>query len=276
MKLSNLNLTAFHTTAQTLNVTRAAEVLSITQSALSQRISSLENELGMTLFIRDSKGLIITPDGERLLRYTEVLTSLESEFLEDIGDDSLRGTLRVAGYSSIMRSKIIPTLSPIMRKNPQVNINFLTFEMKDIPDALSSARADVAILDYSLSKKGVKEVVIGEEEYVVIESAKFKTPTLTYLDHDPDDRTTELFFKIQNSVPAYKRMFMGDVYDIIEGVEQGLGRAAMSLHLIEKNSKIKIVKGFKIMKRPIILHYYDRPFYTKIEKEVMSLFENKF
>lgn len=62
---------------------------------------------------------------------------------------------------------------------------------------------------------------------------------------------------------------MGDIYGIIDGVELGLGRAVVSKHLL-KGRKLKIVPGYKKHIQPVILHYYDRPYFSNLFKEILS------
>ncbi len=69
MRLSHRQLSAFMTVAATLNFTRAAERLHITQSALSQRIRQLEMEIGTTLLNRSCQGVELTEAGSRVLRF---------------------------------------------------------------------------------------------------------------------------------------------------------------------------------------------------------------
>ncbi len=84
MSLSSLHLDAFFAAAQSLNFSRAARDLHITQSALSQRVKALEEDLGLTLFVRLPRGVQLTEAGERLLRYCQARSSLESELIEHL------------------------------------------------------------------------------------------------------------------------------------------------------------------------------------------------
>lgn len=274
MKISNLGLSAFYEAALKLHMTEAAAELGITQSALSQRIKALEDDLETTLFIREGKGLSLTEAGEELLNYCKNQSSFELELLSKLKsqDNQLGGTLRIAAFSSVLRSMIIPALAPFLRKNQQVSVIFSSHEVKELYNVLKSGEADLVITDYSMDRKGIIEKILGQEEYVVIESLKHKSDIPdVYLDHGPPDNATESFFAHQNHVPVYRRSFMGDVYGIIDGVEQGLGRAVMSRHLIEDNKKIKIVTGHKKYQRPITLHYFERPFYPRLLKEVIQV-----
>ena len=276
MKMSSLQLEAFLQTAKLRSFSRAATALSVTPSALSQRISNLEAELETTLFIRDPSGPLLTSTGEQLLRYCQVMDSLEQEVLSDLKSSigKLAGSIRVAAFSSVLRSVIIPSLAGFLRANPMVHCEFQSDEMTQLPSVLKTAEADFVILDYPLKKSGILEHVLGKEEYVVIESAKFDSPEDLYLDHGPDDNATELFFREQPRAPVkIRRSFMGDVYGIIDGVERGLGRAVMSRHLAEGNPRLKMLKGYRSYHRTVTLHYFEQPYYSRLHQEVVRQLE---
>lgn len=273
MKLPSHQVSAFIELAKSKSFSKAANTLAVTQSALSQRISNLEVDLETTLFIREPSGLILTTAGEMLLRYCQTAQSLEEEVLKSLKSNSTRfaGTFRIAGFSSIMRSIIIPSLSPFLRDNPDVICEFKSFEVAELFDVLRSSKADIVILDYHLNKNGIIEHIIGQEEYVVIESRAYESPSDLYLDHGPHDNATESFFKFQSSAPkTFRRSFMGDVYGIINGVEEGLGRAVMSKHLLKNNKKVKTLKGYKKYVRDITLNYFEQPFYSTLQKEIVN------
>ncbi len=277
MRIPSHELEAFFTVARTLNFTHAAQSLFVTQSALSQRIQKLEGELETTLFVR-GRNLRLTESGQKLLRYCQSYKGLEEEFLLDLksSDQSLGGILRVAAYSSILRSLLIPTLAPFLRKHTKVHCEFGSFEVVELPAVLERAEADFVVSDYRMNKAHVEEVLLGFEEFVVIESKRYKCPENIYLDHGPHDNATESFFATQKNRPQnYRRSFMGDVYGILDGVEEGFGRAVMSKHLVEERKKLKIVSGFNPYKREVVLHYFKRPYYPKLHSAFMSQLQSK-
>ncbi|MFM8314231.1 MAG: LysR family transcriptional regulator, partial [Deltaproteobacteria bacterium] len=69
MSISSSQLDAFFACSQTGNFTKAAKLLHLTQSALSQRILNLEGELQTTLFIRERNGIRLTSAGRELVQY---------------------------------------------------------------------------------------------------------------------------------------------------------------------------------------------------------------
>jgi DNA-binding transcriptional LysR family regulator len=278
MKISSHGLQAFLQTALKLNVTQAAKDLGLTQSALSQRLALLEEDLEVTLFIREPRGLKLTDSGQKLLRYASLNRNLEEELLFELKGESqdLAGTLRLGAYSSVLRSVILPALAPLLRKYPQVHVDFQSYEMSELAEVLKTAKADLIVTDFALHKKGLVEEILGYEEYVVIESAKFEGPADLYLDHGPEDAATEEFFRAQSRAPkAYRRAYMGDVYGIIDGVEMGLGRAVMSKHLIADHGRVKPVRGFAAAKRAVTLHYFEQPFYSRLMKKIIEELKDK-
>ena len=66
---------------------------------------------------------------------------------------------------------------------------------------------------------------------------------------------------------------MGDVYGILDGVALGLGRAVMSKHLVEEDSRFKIIKTSKKYLRPIVLCFYKQAYYPAIQKKSRELLQ---
>ena len=271
MGLSSLYLDAFFAAARSLNFSLAARELHITQSALSQRIKGLEEELDLTLFVRLPRGVQLTDAGTRLLRYCQARFSMEQELLEQLTGKSskqgLGGVVRIGGYSSVVRSVLMPALSPILRDNPNVQVHFQNAELRDLPDLMLTGNVNFIVSDTQLHRADVETVQLGQEECVMAESAEHPTQDGVYLDHDPDDPTTVKFFSMQaGAMPEYRRNFMDETYAIIDGVAHGLGRALVSRHLIARDPRIRVVSGYRSMFVPVLLHYHKQPFYTALQR----------
>lgn len=276
MGLSSIYLDAFFAAARTLNFSTAARELHITQSALSQRIKGLEEELDLTLFIRLSRGVQLTDAGDRLLRYCQARSSLEQEVIDQLKGtntavEGLGGVVRIGGYSSIVRSVVMPALSPLLRANRKVQVHFQNAEMRQLPELLATGNVDLIVTDTPLHKADTEIVPLGQEEYVMAEGLEHVLDTETYLDHDPDDPTTAKFFSLQGKdPPSYRRSFMDEIYAIIDAVALGLGKAVISRHLIARDPRIRILPGFASMFVPVMLAYHKQPFYTALQKAVIQ------
>lgn len=275
MKLSSIQLAAFFEVAKTLNFTQAADQLHITQSALSQRIMNLEEDLGKTLFIR-GKTIRLTEQGEKLLRYCQMQAGLESELLQDLKNtEQMGGLLRIAGFSSVMWSVIMPSLSEMIRSNPAIQTDFKVLEIRDLLKALTSGEVDFIVTGEKINKEGLKTHILGFEENVYVVSKKFNETNDKFLDHDSEDPTTVSFLKRCSKPAPKKRSYLDDIYGIIEGVTLGWGSAIVPRHLVENNKDIKLKTGVAPQRSPVYLSYYEQPYYSKLhETTVSTLLQN--
>ena len=133
---------AFESAARRLSFTAAAEEIGMTQSAVSQHVKSLETSLGVALFIRRPRGLSLTDDGRKLL--PQVSSALETLTVAARNFDTVpsKNVLTVAASVSIAQWLISPRLNEFTKKNPEINIRFLSTIW---PDDFHTVRADVEI-----------------------------------------------------------------------------------------------------------------------------------
>ncbi len=277
MSLPSNQLDAFVSVAKSLSFSGAAKMLNITQSALSQRILNLESELGSTLFIRESSGIRLTDLGQRLLRYCSMKDSLESEFLDHLRAENkatLGGIIRIGGFSTVVRSVLIPSLNQMINKNSNLQVEIYTKEVQQLPALLETGAADFIMLNRACEKQGVENVLIGHELNVLVEPKNTNFQADIFLDHDQNDTTTIDFFKIQKNPPkTIRRSFFDEIYTIIDGVLAGAGRAVLPIHLLKNQKNLKISKGYQPLKTPVYFCYYRQPFYTALQKEVIKNIE---
>ena len=112
----------------TPNVTRTAERLNMTQSALSKRLQQIEDELGAQIVVRFSKGVILTPEGEYLAgKAREFLTGYEEirRTILQVGNGE-SGLIRIGATNGFARSILPPYFKEYRRRFPNVEIDITT------------------------------------------------------------------------------------------------------------------------------------------------------
>lgn len=136
MARRNLNdLLAFVTVAREGSFTRAAKVLGVTQSALSQTVKALEDRLDIRLLARTTRSLSLTPPGERLVnaighRFDEIEAELAAL---TVLRDKPAGTVRITCADHVLRAVIWPKLLPVLRDYPEIEIEFdVSYGLRDI------------------------------------------------------------------------------------------------------------------------------------------------
>jgi DNA-binding transcriptional LysR family regulator len=280
MSLSSLQLDAFHEVAKTKSFSAAAENLNVTQSALSQRVLNLEEDLGASLFVREPKGIRLTSQGQRLLMYCEARASLESEARSQIetGRTEMTGTIRIAGFSSIMKSLVLPAVAEFIHRNPQVLFDLQTRELHELPDMLRSGRADFVFTAQPLQSPSVKSHLIGFEQNVLVKRKRSPVVENVFVDHDERDETTVQFFKAQKASlqpKEWKRSYSGDIETLIAAVKAGVGLAVIPVHLAQLENEIEIMKGYKAVESAVYLSEHEQILTTKLHTAVSELLRTK-
>lgn len=273
MDIRTSDLVAFLKIYELGTISKAANDIGMTQSALSQKVQRLEDLLHAPIFVRHPRHLELTSSGEKLLIYAKTALNMQDDFFKsfDQYQEELSGIIRIAGYSSVMRSMIQPKLAQLMLKHPSVNIEFSVHEMFELESILKTNSADMIITDYLPQVASFEVKQIEQEEYVIIESRTKPQPDI-FLDHGHFDNATKSFFEFQGSQRTYTRRFMGDVYSIIDGVHMGLGSAVMSKHLIERDKRFKVKKSSKRYIRPVVLSCLKQTYYSPLHKKVLEAF----
>src|ERR1700756_588300 len=133
MELSQLEV--FLTVAREGRFSRAAEKLFRTQSAVSQTIRKLEDELGESLFDRSSREGVLTDAGKVLLEYAEKLINLRSEAAESLTElrELQKGKLVIAA-NELNILYLLPLLAEFRRLHPMIRITVERTLGSHIPD----------------------------------------------------------------------------------------------------------------------------------------------
>lgn len=124
-----------------------AQALSYTPSAVSQQLSLLERETGVTLFERVGRGVRLTDDAVGLVAHAEaVLARLEQAESElAAAQPQIRGTLRVASFQSVVVELAPPALTLLAERHPQLRVEISHREVGPAYSALLSHQFDVIL-----------------------------------------------------------------------------------------------------------------------------------
>jgi DNA-binding transcriptional LysR family regulator len=157
----NLNdLLAFVTVAREGSFTRAAALLGVTQSALSQTVRTLEERLQIRLLTRTTRSVAPTAAGERLAsaighRFDEIEAELDA--LTELRDKPA-GTVRITCGDHVLRSVLLPRLGPLLHDYPDITIEFdVSYGFRDIV----ADRFDAGVRMGSTIDKDMVAVSIG-------------------------------------------------------------------------------------------------------------------
>lgn len=130
------------------NLSRAAQFLCLTQSALSHQLKALEAHFGLTLFVRKSAPLTFTPAGKRLLALAEQVVPAIEETERDIARlaQGTGGTLRIAVECHTCFDWLMPAMDAFRQRWPEVELDIVSGFHADPVGLLHQDRADLAIV----------------------------------------------------------------------------------------------------------------------------------
>ena len=195
-------LEAFIKVHQSSSFTKAANELGLTQSALSQKVARLEDLLSATLFVRNQGSIGLSSSGEKLLLFAKEQLEHESFFLGQFEqkNNNLTGIIRIAGFSSVIRSAIIPTLAPILKENKKLHKQILEIE----------------VLRFSMYEEKINTMIaknILKEELIKGESANLIQHIRVFSDYWlPSAQVYEV--NVNMSINKYAKLFLSLFYSL--------------------------------------------------------------
>lgn len=140
----------FYHVAVTLSFSEASKQLFISQSAVSQSIKVLEKKLNQPLFIRSTKKVQLTPEGEILLKHIEPAMNLiqkgENQLLE--AHTLNGGQLRIGASDTICRYYLVPYLKQFHKEYPNIHIKVINHTSIECAKALENGQTDFIIANY--------------------------------------------------------------------------------------------------------------------------------
>jgi len=167
MELSQLEV--FVAVARERRFSRAAEKLYRTQSAVSQTIRKLEDEIGEALFDRSSREGVLTDAGKVLYEYAEKLLNLRGEAAESLAElrELQKGKLVIAANEFTVLY-LLPLLAEFRRLHPMIKITVQRALGSHIPDDVLSYSAELGVLSYHPQEENLHSIVVYLDELVFV------------------------------------------------------------------------------------------------------------
>jgi DNA-binding transcriptional LysR family regulator len=169
MELSQLKM--FKTVVEQGSIARASEILHCVPSNITSRIKLLEQDLGVALFMRKGRGLVITPSGEIFLGYAcKILAFCEEarRALEPASEPG--GVLRIGAIETAATGRLPTVLSKFHQDYPAVQIRFSTGTWQQLVCDVADHKLDGAIIATKSEHPNVSYINIHKESLILIAS----------------------------------------------------------------------------------------------------------
>ncbi|HEX2115531.1 MAG TPA: transcriptional regulator GcvA [Alphaproteobacteria bacterium] len=120
------SLRAFEAAARHLSFTRAAEELNVTQAAVSHQVKALEERIGVKLFRRLTRGLLLTEDGHALLPDLREAFDRLAQAVDRVGRQAGQGTLNISLLTTFALGWLVPRLPRFQAAHPSIDVRLTT------------------------------------------------------------------------------------------------------------------------------------------------------
>lgn len=149
---------AFYWVATLKSVSRAAEKLFITQSAMSSRIAALEDELGVQLLDRRDKQVRLTAAGSRFLVMAERLLTLQREIRDEMGRSAESAfSLRIGAIESVLHSWLIDWVREMRAARPGLELELTVETTPVLVEQMRRGRLDLVLAALPASGEGLRQ-----------------------------------------------------------------------------------------------------------------------
>lgn len=266
-------LQAFVAIVKHKTVHAAARELHISQTAVTQRLRTLEKRLKTTLFTRTRRGMLITSEGEALLRYCNAARELEGETLAHISGAGLVSDIQVGitGPSSLMRARIIPQCFKIMEQFPHLLMEFIVNDRENRDKELRSGKCQFAAIQVDDVAAEMSHKLLEPEHYVLICSAAWHGRKLadiikneTIIDFNPEDQIAYNYLKYYDlfDLVRHQRHFVNHTEALAIMLINGFGYGVLTKEFSKRYvdaGELVILNNGRTYENPMALAWYERP-----------------
>ena len=176
---------------KTRSFVRAAEQLNVSQTAVSARIRTLEEQLGRPVFVRNKNGASLTPAGEQFLRYAPMFVQLwERARHQGAVPKGRRAVLSIGGELSLWHPWLVDWLRWMRRVAPDVALRVQVGLPESLTDQVAAGALDVAVVYAPQYRPGARVERLLEEKLVLVttdpDTQAVAPDNYVYVDWGPD------------------------------------------------------------------------------------------
>ncbi len=176
LKIDIESLRAFVTVLDIGGVTKAASRLNLSQSAISHKLSRLEDQLGRKILVKDKHKFLPTPDGQELLSYAQKLVALHDEMTDQYRLSNIDGAVRIGATEDATAQKLSTVIARFNRVHPQVSLSIRVAQSLTLDQYLQQEKIDCAILQVFEDEMKTGDIALWNENLVWVKAKDMPTP----------------------------------------------------------------------------------------------------
>ncbi|HEX7970645.1 MAG TPA: LysR family transcriptional regulator [Thiobacillus sp.] len=295
--MADRRLQVFYTVAKQLSFTKAADILYMTQPAVTFQVKQLEEHFNTRLFERSHGKISLTPAGDLVLGYAERILALTGEMEARVGEltGQVTGPLMIGASTTIAEYQLPRILGEFKARFPQVQARLTVANSETVAAKVADHSLDVGLIEAPSHNPILTTLACCEDELVMICSPTHALASHAnvnardiadqpYVSREHGSGTREVvddFFKNNGVNPddLHIEMELGSREAIKGAVEAGLGVAIMSASTVTKEIQLGTLVAVPLnprLTRQLSMVYAPEKFRSKLLDAFISFVENKF
>jgi len=232
------------------SLTKAAQQLGYTQSAVSHAINALESEINLRLITRNRAGVRLTQDGERLLPFMRKIVEATDAFADAVtaihGLEA--GSVRIGAFTSVAVHWLPGMIKQYQELHPNIELSMLNGDYHDISQWFANGSIDIGFVTKETSIDGCDYIPLCEDKLLAVLPKNHRLagrkiisavdlagePFISLLENSDQDARGVL---ADAGIKVDVKFTTKDDYAVIAMVEQGLGVSIMPELLLEGHSE---------------------------------------
>ena len=215
----------------TLSITKTAQLLFMSQPALTKRIKSIEDELGVVLLIRTRLGSVFTPEGEKIAKKAEKVMAAILEIKDEASSMSAgqRGSLRLGFPYSFVRHVLPDILKQYTAKYPNISIEIFTMPSQELIKCVEDGAIDVCFARYNAEDSTLDRRLFSEDQACVVCNQPFTLddlvdmPCIEFTKNPGSDSAIKRWWSERFDTPQNVRFSVTTSDACVSMIQHGLG-----------------------------------------------------
>jgi LysR family transcriptional regulator, flagellar master operon regulator len=242
------------------NFISAADRLHVTQSTVSARIRTLEEQLVCTLFVRNKAGTVLTPAGKQFQKHAASLVRTVEQARQDVGIPmGYRAVLAVGGRIGLWENLLLRWLLLMQETAPDVSLRAEIGFEEDLMQRLIEGRIDIGVMYTPQSRPGLSVELLLEDRLVFVSSSPTSEPKpgkrYVYVDWGPE-------FYTKHSVSFPEFVSPGLLVNIgwlgLQHILENGGSGYFPVRLVRsylENGRLRVVRDAPEFRHPVYVVY---------------------
>jgi len=264
------NIKYFITVSETLNITRASEIIGISQPALSYAIKKLELELGGALLIRLKNGIQLTKLGEEFLkRSRRLLYEWEQvEILSNADSDFIQGSYTFALHPSVALYTVEHFVPQLQAQFPRLDLNFIHGLSREMTEKVISWEADFGIVVNPIKHPDLVIIKLCTDEISIFHAENAQDKLI----YDPNlAQSQHILNKLHKKSNFSGVLRSANIEVVAKLTSLGIGYGILPTRVALRYPHLKKIKEAPLFKDEVSLVYRPEKHNNSLSKKIIQI-----